>query len=116
MSLAVLMIVLTLGADDRLDAAFVETDSPENCHQRAEVVRGIIAGSTRIEAIICRESAQAFDPFMHGAEEDADAPRHHFLIRDDGSRAGISRVDACPAARPAPGAYCATSLQDMLAE
>lgn len=116
MSLAVLMIVLTLGADDRLDAAFVETESLANCEQRAEVVRGIIAGSTRIEAILCRPSAQAFDPFMHGAEEDADAPRFTFLIRDEGSRAGISRVDACPVARPAPDAWCATSLQDMLAE
>lgn len=116
MSLAVLMIVLTLGADDRLSAAFVETENLANCEQRAEVVRGIIAGSAPIEAILCRESAQGFDPFMHGAEEDADAPRYHFLIRDDGNRAEIARADACPEAKPAPGEYCATSLQDMLAE
>ena len=116
MSLAVLMIILTLGADGQLSAAFVETDSPENCRQRAEVVRGIIGDSAPIEAILCRESAQSFDPFMHGAEEDADAPRFTFLIRDDGSRAEIARADACPAARPAPGEYCATSLQDMLAK
>lgn len=115
MSLAVLMIVLTLGADDRLDAAFVETESFANCEERAGVVRGIITGSAEIEAIICRETAQSFDPFMHGVE-DADAPRHGFLIREDGSHAEIVRVSGCPEARPAPGEYCATSLQDMLAE
>ena len=116
MSLTVLMIVLTLGADDRLSAAFVETESLENCQQRGEVVRGIIAGSTQIEAILCRQSVQAFDPFMHGAEADEDAPRYSFLIRENGTQAEIVRVSGCPEARPAPGEYCATSVQDMLAD
>ena len=115
MSLSVLMIVLTLGAGDRLDVAFVETEGSRNCRQRAEVVERIVSPSARIEAILCRRSTQEFDPFMHGAEDDPDAPRYHFLIRPGRWRAEIRRVEACPEARPAPGEYCATSMQDMMA-
>lgn len=116
MSLTVLMIVLTLGADDRLSAAFVETEGMENCLQRADVVRGILAGSTEVETIICRPSAQAFEPFMHGADMDAGLTRHSFLIHEADNRADISRTTACASARPAPATYCATSVQDMLAD
>lgn len=113
MPLTVLMIVLTLGSDGQRAAAFVDTASVPECEQRAATVRRLIGGSTTVEATICRPSAQSFDPFMHGADEDE--PRHAYLIAHDDAQVTVRAVDSCDTATPAAGEVCATSIQGMLA-
>lgn len=118
MSLTVLMIVLTMGAGDgsQPSAAFVETESIADCEERAARVRAIIATTdTPVTESICLPSAQHFEPFMHGDEDD-DAPHFSYLIAHDDQQVTVSRVEDCAAVTPAAGEVCAVSLQDMLAE
>lgn len=114
MKTSFLMIILTLAVDDQLSAAFVNTDSLQECRRRAVVVRSILeSGNYTIEALACREAEVLFSPFSHAAP--ADAERYSYRISFDEQVAQIAKVTACIAdSAPEPEHYCATSTQYLL--
>lgn len=117
MSMTVLMIVLTMGTGDgaQLSAAFVDTESIADCEERAARVTAIVAETdTPVKDSICLPSAQRFEPFMHGVEDDA--PRYSYLIAHDDRQATVTSVESCDSVTPAEGEVCAVSVQQMLAK
>lgn len=116
MKLAFLMIVLTQTAGGPLSAAFVNTETLEDCEGRVAAVRTILEnGGYAIEQAICRASDARFEPFVHGTEGDAE--RYAYAISFDESNAAVEPVASCDAAgETAEGRYCATSTQKLLAQ
>jgi hypothetical protein len=116
MKLAFLMIVLTQPAGGDLSAAFVNTDSMEDCQARLAVVRSILeSGSVPIEQAVCRASAARFEPFVHGSQEDG--ARYAYTISLDADAVAVEAVASCATTgKTADGRYCATSAQKLLAQ
>ena len=116
MKLGFLMIILTLVENGQLSAAFVNTATLEECESRAAIVRGILEqGEYPIETMVCRASDAEFEPFVHGMEEFAEPQA--YLVSFDDERATVEKTAACEAgANPAPGTWCAVSMQKFLSE
>ncbi len=114
MQLGFLMIVLTLLESGQMSAAFVNTQTLEECEDRAAVVRSILEkGDVEIKEMACRPSEAEFEPFAHG--EDADAERYTYAISLDATSVKVEQVASCePADTSANGQYCATSTQKLL--
>ncbi len=113
MKLGFLMITLTLLGDGQLSAAFVNTETLEECEQRAAVVRGILEkGAYPIEEMVCRAAEVEFEPFVHGMEEPTD--RQAYLISFDDTKATVERVESCEPASVQAGQFCATSTQKIV--
>lgn len=116
MKLGFLMIILTLVDNGQISAAFVSTETLQECEQRATVVRGILEkGEYPIEQMVCRAADVEFEPFAHGMEEFAE--RQTYLVSFDDKTAKVEKVAACDGgAQPAPGTWCATSTQKFASE
>jgi hypothetical protein len=116
MKLGFLMIILTMLDDGGLSAAFVNTQTLEECRDRAAVVRAILEqGEQPIEQLVCRASQARFEPFVHGA--DADAERRAYLISIDDEIATVEPVASCDAAAASrDGRHCATATQKPLSQ
>lgn len=114
MTLAFLMIVLTLSDGAPLSAAFVNTATQAECEKRATVVRSILEkGDIKIKQMVCRASDVQFEPFAHGA--DGDARRYAYVISFDDTKATVVPVASCEATGASgEGRYCATSTQKLL--
>lgn len=114
MKLGFLMIILTLLENGQMSAAFVNTQTMEECGKRAAAVRTILEkGGVAIEHLVCRASQVQFEPFFHGTEDDAE--RQAYLISFDDKTATVEPVASCEAApAPASARYCATSSQKLL--
>ena len=79
MTTAHVMVILTLLGDGRLSAAFVNTESKQNCERRAVVVSTILAANNAdIQLIRCIPSDLRFDRYSH--ESAAAAPSHAYLL------------------------------------
>lgn len=122
MKLGFLMIVLTLLESGEMSAAFVNTDTLEDCERRAKAVRAILEQRVPIKDLVCRSSAATFEPFSHGAEN---AGLHSYAISFDAReawitpRAGNAPCDGDSADARAPPKsirYCATSSQKLISE
>ncbi len=118
MEAAIIMLVLTMLDDGQMSGAFVATEGPSNCEQRAKVVRRILSGaSIEIRRIACLEGKVSFEKFSHKTPENA--PRYHYLVRHDGKSVEIlaaSNMAACLEALQARGAgagqaHCVSSSQ-----
>lgn len=110
MDLAILMIVLMQPAEGPMSAAFVNTQTLEECEARAAIVRTILESEDyAVEQAVCRASAARFEPFAHGV--DADAERYAYSISFTDTDASVEAVASCEAA---DGHYCATSTQKLL--
>jgi hypothetical protein len=111
---AFLMIVLTLSSGPQLSAAFVNTETLPECEKRAAVVRGILdKGNVKITQMACRPSHIRFEPFAHGAEEDA--TRYAYVISIGDKGVTVEQVASCETANAGgEGRYCATSTQKLL--
>ena len=109
-----LMVILTILAGGEMSAAFVNTQTLEECETRAATVRSILEkGGVVIEHLVCRTSPLQFEPFVHGAEEEAE--RRTYLVSFDDRTATVEPVASCEAAgASAEGRYCATSTQGLL--
>jgi hypothetical protein len=116
MKLAFLMIILTLPDNGQLSAAFVNTQTLEECEKRASVVRSILdKGDIEIKQMVCRSSGALFEPFVHGTEGDAE--RYAYSISFDDRNATVEAIASCSAADAAEqGRYCATSTQKLLSQ
>lgn len=118
MTLGFLMIVLTALEGGSLSAAFVRTETRQECEQRAAAVRNILeTGNVRVESIVCRASDARFEPFVHGAAPDA--PHWRYAIAYDEHAATVTALapqQECPASNaPQTQHHCATSTQRPLA-
>lgn len=114
MKLGFLMIILTLMENGQLSAAFVNTETLEECEQRAAVVRNILQqGEAPIEHLVCRAATVGFEPFVHGMEEFAG--RQAYLVSFDDEKATVEAVESCETAQAAVGQYCVTSTQKIVA-
>jgi hypothetical protein len=117
MKLGFLMIVMTLLENGQLSAAFVNTESLEDCERRAKAIRTILSDQKiPIKDLVCRSSAAKFEPFSHGAPS---AQAHSYVVSIDEREAWITpRTDNAPCdGDPAkPIRYCATSSQKLLSE
>lgn len=113
MKFGFLMIILTLLENGQMSAAFVNTQTLEECENRATVVRGILEkGDVDIKEMACRPSETEFEPFLHGTEEDAE--RFAYVIMIDDASARVEQVASCEAVSTATaGQYCATSTQNL---
>ena len=111
-----LMIVLTLLENGQLSAAFVNTQTLDECEGRAAAVRVILEdGEFPVKQIVCRASEAQFEPFVHGTDEAA--ARQAYLVSFDDETAIVEPVAACEAAGAAgEGRYCATSSQKLLSQ
>lgn len=114
MDLAFLMIVLMQPAQGPMSAAFVNTQTLEDCEARAAIVRTILESEDyTVEQAVCRASAARFEPFAHGV--DPDAERYAYSISFTDADASVEAVTACESAGgAADGHYCATSTQKLL--
>lgn len=114
MKLGFLMIILTLLENGQMSAAFVNTQTMEECGKRAATVRTILEkGGVVIEHLVCRASQVQFEPFFHGTEDEPG--RQAYLISFDDKTATVEPVASCEATRtPAAARYCATSSQKLL--
>lgn len=116
MKLGFLMIVLTVLENGQLSAAFVNTQTLEECHGRAAAVRTILEeGDYPIEHLVCRASRAEFEPFVHGMDQLAE--RRAYLVSFDDETATVEPVASCGEAGVQEGArYCATSTQKLLSK
>lgn len=116
MKLGFLMIVLTVLENGQISAAFVNTQTLEECHGRAAAVRTILEdGNYPIEHLVCRASQAAFEPFVHGMDQFAG--QQAYLVSFDDETATVEPVASCEEAATQQGArYCATSTQKLLSQ
>ncbi len=118
MKLGFVLIVMTLLENGQLSAAFVNTESLEECERRAKAVRTILSDQkVPIKDLVCRSSAARFEPFSHGGA--TSAPAYSYVVSFDDREAWITpRTDDAPCnSDPAkPIRYCATSAQKLLSE
>lgn len=113
MKLDFLMIILNLLDDGRMSAAFVNTETLQECERRAAVVRSILEkGEYPVEQMVCRAATVEFEPFAHG--EEPDAPRQAYLISFDDEKAAVEPVESCAGVAAEAGRYCATSTQKIV--
>ena len=113
MKFGFLMIILTLLENGQMSAAFVNTQTLEECEQRASAVRKILEkGNIDIKERACRSSSAQFEPFVHGATGEAGSHAYRIIIDDNNAR--IEPVTACdPATVTQDGQYCTTSNQEL---
>lgn len=116
MNLGFLMVILTLLEGGQMSAAFVNTQTLEECEQRASAVRSILEkGSVDIKEMVCRSSTAQFEPFTHGAADEGG--QHRYIIAIDDSIAHIESVATCDSANAAEdGQYCVFSNQKLLSK
>ena len=66
MKLSFLMIILTMLESGDMSAAFVNTDSLDECERRAKAVSTILAGQNLpIKDLVCLRSEATFVPLSH---------------------------------------------------
>lgn len=116
MKLGFLMIVLTVLENGQLSAAFVNTQTLDECRDRAAVVQAILEeGDYAIENLVCRASQAEFEPFVHGMDQFAE--QQAYLVSFDDETATVEPVASCGEAGAQEGArYCATSTQKLLSQ
>lgn len=114
MKLGFLMIVLTVLDSGQFSAAFVNTQTLEECEQRAEVVHAVFeSGDYGMEQVVCRASQAQFTPFSHEVEDGA--RRHAFIVSFDEEAATVEPVASCEGVHAhGEAVYCATSTQQLL--
>ncbi|MFT0851393.1 hypothetical protein VRY85_11490 [Achromobacter sp. F4_2707] len=114
MTATFLMLILTL-SDGGLSAAFVNTQTQEECERRALLVRTILqSGSAPIERLECLPSHSHFEPFKHGVTEHQ--PVHRYVVRVESGRVSVERLAVGEPCRDEGGSiYCVTSRQKLLA-
>lgn len=121
MTAAHVMVILTLLGDGQLSAAFVSTESRQNCEMRAKPVEAILkASKTEIRYLQCLPSDFKFDRFTHGPSSSG---THYTYLLSVGDRyldvARVEDLQACVSLRAdAPvrqgvDHYCATSTQRL---
>lgn len=123
MKLGFLMIVLTLLESGDMSAAFVNTDSLEECARRAKAVRTILSGQKLpIKDLVCRRSKATFEPFSHNAES---VSAYRYIVTFDAREAWIAPrpadtdckgEDASARAPPEAIRYCVASAQKLLSK
>lgn len=117
MTLGFVLIVMTLLENGQVSAAFVNTQSLEDCERRAKAVRAILSDQkVPIQDLVCRSSAARFEPFSH---DTTGAQRHRYVVSFDEREAWITpRTDdaQCGGDPVKPVRYCATSAQKLLSE
>lgn len=112
-----LLVILTMMAGGDMSAAFVNTETLENCNDRGEVVRTILSnGKVDIRTITCFRSDIKFKKFSH--KETEGAPRYRYVISLKNKNVAITLTEdekACHAtARKDEVVFCATSSQLLL--
>lgn len=79
MSVAHVLVILTLLADGQMSAAFVNTDSASACAARAEAVGAVLRkGGADVQQLRCIPSALRFVRFSHAKAQSA--PRHAYAL------------------------------------
>ncbi len=123
MNLSFLMIVLTLLESGGMSAAFVNTQSLDECERRAKAVSTILAGQKLpIKDVVCRRSEATFEPFSHTGES---AGAYHYIVTFDEReawvtpRAADAACDGADAAARGPTEatrFCVASAQKLISE
>ncbi len=123
MKLSFLMIILTMLESGDMSAAFVNTDSLDECERRAKAVSTILAGQKLpIKDLVCRRSEATFEPFSHSGEN---AGAYRYIVTFDereawvtprGADAACDGEGASARAPPEPVRFCVSSAQKLLSE
>lgn len=113
------LIILTLGEGGAMHMALTETESLENCKERAEAVGQVLTGAGyTIEAMRCGETDLNLTPYGHGASNRDLRWNYHVTLKgsalEDGFGARLVKPDACTA--EGDDEYCAVSAQGPVAE
>jgi len=116
MNTATVLVILTLLADGQLSAAFVNTDDPATCAERAAAIGAVLRqGGADVQTLRCVPSDLRFTRFSH--RDAATAPRHAYRLRLDASRLEVTPVAdlaRCRAdAAGDDGRVCVTSTQSL---
>ena len=121
MSAAHVMVILTLLGNGQLSAAFVSTESKDNCEQRAKTVEAILrSGGSDIRLLRCLPSELRFARFTH--ESSSAAPRYAYLLSvgenslDVEPVSDLRRCDSLRSdrlAKPGITRYCVSSTQAL---
>jgi len=112
------MVLTQNGAGD-INASFVNTETLEQCQQKALMVKGVfVASNIPVVESHCIQSDLSFSEFNHAST--SSMIRNFYLIEVDGAEVQLANMQdwaACMAqARREPGldkVYCSSSVQSL---
>ena len=114
-----LLITLTQNGAGDINASFVNTETLEQCQQKASMVAGVFTGSNiPVIESRCIKSELQFSEFGHASS--ASKIRHFYLISSDEQTLHISAVPdwaSCVKQKRTSKqdrVYCASSVQSLL--
>ena len=108
------LVILTMMESGGMSAAFINTETLENCEKRGKAVKSILLnGKVDIRTMKCIKSGLQFKKFSH--KDAKKAPRHRYIVTLDDNALAVARMEDVQACNEAAGksnaTYCATSTQ-----
>ncbi|MDO5642154.1 MAG: hypothetical protein Q4G26_07170 [Paracoccus sp. (in: a-proteobacteria)] len=114
------LLLLTLTADGDIRVNLTETDGPDDCEARRDVVTQVLTGADMAPLhAICGPTALRLTPFDHAALSTDERYRYRVELPRAGGFAirPLSAGEACtPAPDADPAVYCARSGQAVIGD
>ena len=114
-----LLVLLTRNAAGDINASFVNTDTLDQCREKAQLVEGVFSGAgIPILESHCIRSELKFSEFSH--TESSNMTRHFYLVHADAEDIDIKPVKDWPTCKQQEkqwagkgSLYCASSVQTL---